>query len=98
AQKCRDRGEQALLQADEGEFRQGGLLRRQRRDAAPSQLAVGRQAAPQVELWCIIQIAPRSQWPRLCAPGILRRGGADRLSTAAPSPARGLSAAPRRRA
>ena len=46
----RDRREQPLLQSDEGELGQRRLVRRKRGDAATAQLAVGGEAAPEVEL------------------------------------------------
>ena len=55
--KSRNRGQEALLQTDEAEFRQRRLLCRQRGDAALAQLPVGSEAAPQVELGCIIRQA-----------------------------------------
>ena len=46
-----------MLQTNEAEFRQRRLLCRQRGDAVLAQLPVGSEAAPQVELGCIIRQA-----------------------------------------
>ena len=57
AQESGDRGQKPLLQADEGELRQGRLVRRQRGDAAAAQLAIGGEPAPKVELGRILRQA-----------------------------------------
>jgi hypothetical protein len=49
AQECRDGGEQPLLQADEAELGKGGLVGRKGGETLLAQLAIGRQAAPQIE-------------------------------------------------
>ena len=50
AQEGSDRRQEPLLQTDEGELRQRGLLRRQLGDAALAQLAIGREPTPEIEL------------------------------------------------
>ena len=47
--KSRDRRQQALLQADKGELRKRGLLRRQLGDARLPQFAIACKATPEIE-------------------------------------------------